>query len=44
VIMDNLSANKTPAIRAWASRHNVELCPTPTNASWADPIVRHEAA
>lgn len=38
VILDNLSANKTPAIRAWASRHNVELCLTPTNASWADPI------
>ena len=38
VILDNLSANKTPAIRAWAARHNVELCLTPTNASWADPI------
>ncbi len=38
VILDNLSANKTPAIRAWASRHHVELCLTPTNASWADPI------
>ena len=38
VIMDNLSANKTPAIRAWAARHKVELCFTPTNASWANPI------
>jgi transposase len=38
VIMDNLSANKTPAIRAWAGRANVELCFTPTNASWANPI------
>ena len=38
VILDNLSANKTPAIRAWASRANVELCFTPTNASWANPI------
>jgi len=38
VILDNLSANKTPAIRAWAFRHHVELCLTPTNASWADPI------
>ena len=38
VILDNLSANKTPAIRAWAARHHVELCLTPTNASWADPI------
>jgi transposase len=33
VIMDNLSANKTPAIRRWAQRANVELCFTPTNAS-----------
>jgi transposase len=38
VIMDNLAANKTPAIRRWAKRENVELCFTPTNASWANPI------
>jgi transposase len=38
VIMDNLSANKTPAIRAWAEKANVELCFTPTSASWANPI------
>jgi transposase len=38
VIMDNLSANKTPAIRAWAHQANVELCFTPTSASWANPI------
>jgi transposase len=38
VILDNLSANKTPAIRHWARRENVELCFTPTNASWANPI------
>src|SRR4051812_9945505 len=38
VILDNLSANKTPAIRAWAERNKVELCFTPTNASWANPI------
>jgi hypothetical protein len=38
VILDNLSANKTPAIRAWAGRANVELCFTPTSASWANPI------
>ena len=37
VIMDNLAANKTPAIRRWAGRENVELCFTPTNASWANP-------
>jgi len=38
VIMDNLSANKTPAIRRWARRENVELCFTPASASWANPI------
>jgi transposase len=38
VILDNLSANKTPTIRRWASNHKVELCLTPTNASWANPI------
>jgi len=38
VIMDNLAANRTPAIRRWARRENVELCFTPTNASWANPI------
>jgi DDE superfamily endonuclease/Homeodomain-like domain len=38
VILDNLSANKTPAIRRWAARHKVELCFTPTSASWANPI------
>jgi transposase len=38
VILDNPSANKTPAIRAWAHQANVELCFTPTSASWANPI------
>ncbi len=38
VILDNLSANKTPRIRTWARRHKVELCLTPTAASWANPI------
>lgn len=38
IICDNLSANTTPAIRAWATRNQVELCLTPTNASWANPI------
>jgi hypothetical protein len=38
VILDNLSANKTPAIRLWAKCANVELCFTPTSASWANPI------
>jgi transposase len=38
VILDNLSVNTTPQIRAWCRRHKVELCLTPTNASWANPI------
>ena len=38
VIMDNLSADKTPAIRRWARRENVELCLTPASASRANPI------
>jgi transposase len=38
VIMDNLSANKTPPIRTWAKKHKVQLCFTPTSASWANPI------
>jgi DDE superfamily endonuclease len=38
VIMDNLSVNKTPAIRAWSQRASAELCFTPTSASWASPI------
>ncbi|WP_337819634.1 MULTISPECIES: hypothetical protein [unclassified Pseudonocardia] len=37
-MLDNLSANKTPKIRAWAAWHKVELCFTPTSASWANPI------
>jgi hypothetical protein len=36
--MDNLSANKTPAIRSWAKRENAGLCFTPASASRADPI------
>ena len=37
VIMDNLSANKTPAVRAWAARNKVELCLTPTYAVLGEP-------
>ena len=38
VIMDNLSANKTPPIGTWAGKNKVHLCFTPTSASWANPI------
>jgi hypothetical protein len=38
VIMDNLAASKTPAIRRWARRENAGLCFTPANTSRANPI------
>ncbi|WP_240742433.1 transposase [Micromonospora zingiberis] len=38
VILDNLSAHKGRKIRTWAARNKVELCFTPTYASWANPI------
>ncbi|MGA6165990.1 IS630 family transposase [Amycolatopsis magusensis] len=41
IILDNLSAHKGSAIRAWAARSNVELCFTPTYCSWANPIEAH---
>ncbi|MES9588442.1 IS630 family transposase [Streptomyces sp. NPDC007076] len=41
VIMDNLSAHKGAKIRRWAWKNKVELCFTPTNASWANPIEAH---
>ncbi|MCF2534078.1 IS630 family transposase [Yinghuangia soli] len=41
VILDNLSAHLNWRIRRWARRHRVELCFTPTYASWANPIEAH---
>lgn len=41
VILDNLSAHKGTKIGAWAERHHVELCFTPTYSSWANPIEPH---
>ncbi|MYT71829.1 MULTISPECIES: IS630 family transposase [unclassified Streptomyces] len=41
VILDNLSAHKGSKIRRWAAKNKVELCFTPTNASWANPIESH---
>lgn len=41
VILDNLSAHKGSKIRRWARKNKVELCFTPTNASWANPIEAH---
>ncbi|PWU62386.1 IS630 family transposase [Micromonospora globispora] len=41
IILDNLSAHKGFVIRQWAARNKVELCFTPTYASWANPIEAH---
>jgi transposase len=43
IVMDNLSAHWTPAIRAWAAdvSNNVALLPTPTYASWLNRIECH---
>lgn len=41
LIADNLSTHKTPAIREWASKANVELVFTPTYASFLNRIECH---
>lgn len=41
IILDNLSAHTGAAIRRWAKKNKVELCFTPTNASWANPVEAH---
>ena len=38
MITDNLSAHKGEKVRRWAMKNRVELCFTPTYASWANPI------
>lgn len=44
VILDNLSAHKGSKIRDWCAANHVELCFTPTYASWANPIEAHFGA
>ncbi|ALO12406.1 Transposase [Streptomyces venezuelae] len=41
VILDNLSAHTKWRMKRWAARNKVELCFTPTYASWANPIEAH---
>jgi hypothetical protein len=41
LVNDNLSLHWTPAIRAWAEAHNVELVATPTSASYLNRIECH---
>jgi transposase len=43
-IQDNLSANWTPDIRSFADGHNIELVPTPTYASYLNPVECHFSA
>ena len=40
-IQDNLSANWTPEIRAFARGNRIELVPIPTYASYLNPIECH---
>jgi transposase len=40
-IQDNLSANWTPDIRSFAANHGIELVPTPTYASYLNPVECH---
>src|SRR5947207_7526697 len=43
-IQDNLSANWVPAIRAFAAANRIELIPTPTYASYLNPVESHFSA
>ena len=43
-IQDNLSANWVPDIRSFAAANNVELVPTPTYASYLNPVECHFSA
>ena len=43
-IQDNLSANWTPDIRTYAASHNIEPVPTPTYASYLNPVECHFSA
>jgi hypothetical protein len=40
-IQDNLSANWTPDIRAYAAANRIQLVPTPTHASYLNRIESH---
>ncbi len=41
IILDSLSSHTGADIRRWAKKNKVELCFTPTYASWANPIEAH---
>jgi transposase InsO family protein len=39
--LDNLNHHRGKALRQWCADNAVELCFTPTYASWANPIEAH---
>lgn len=41
VILDNLNHHRGRDLRRWCAENNLELCFTPTYASWANPIEAH---
>jgi transposase len=41
VILDNLNHHRGKVLRQWCADNAVELCFTPTYASWANPIEAH---
>jgi transposase len=41
LIQDNASTHWTPAVRAWASSNRMILIPSPTRASWLNPVECH---
>lgn len=41
MILDNLSAHRGADICRWAKKNKVNLCFTPTCASWTNPIEAH---
>jgi len=43
-IQDNLSANWVPGIRDYAAANRIELVPTPTYASYLNPVECHFSA
>lgn len=44
VILDNIPYHKKDTVKDWAAENGIELCFTPTYASWANPIECHFGA
>lgn len=41
VILDDLSAHTNRRMKRWAAKNKVELCFTPSYASWVNPVEAH---